>query len=170
MYPVLTGTRLRSSPAHRHSSSARFAGGLLFTDCGGGNDLAQTQSSGMIDLTGVTQSWEKNLPVEQRFVVLVVFNHDAVLDKTTGWVWEKSPATPTATSYRTYTCINKNVGGQMGWQLPAISDLTSLIDPSGPVHGPFLQRLLTGTMTGSGKALLGWQGAWSSHAHSMRLF
>ena len=35
-------------------------------------------------------------------------------------------------------CINKNVGGQKGWRLPAIAELASLIDPSVPSPGPTL--------------------------------
>lgn len=67
----------------------------------------------------------------QRFVILAAFNNDAVLDKNTGLVWEKSPDTAiTSWVGARRSCINKNVGGQQGWRLPAIAELASLTDPS----------------------------------------
>ena len=86
-----------------------------------------------------TLRWDQALPGAQRFAILAAFNNDAVLDKNTGLVWEKSPATTTATwGGAAFACINKNVGGQKGWRLPAIAELTSLIDPSVPSPGPTL--------------------------------
>jgi hypothetical protein len=98
----------------------------------------------MTAINGMQQSnstlrWDQNLPAAQRFVILAAFNNDAVLDKNTGLVWEKSPAT-TANPWglARSTCLNKNVGGQKGWRLPAIAELTSLINPSVPSSGPAL--------------------------------
>src|SRR5258706_16328966 len=42
-----------------------------------------------------TPSWDQTLPASTRFVVLSNFNSEAVLDRETGLVWEKSPATLT---------------------------------------------------------------------------
>lgn len=83
--------------------------------------------------------WDQALPAATRFVILTAFNSDAVLDKNTGLVWENSPQTEgllwgSALS----TCLNKNVGGQIGWRLPSIPELASLIDRSVADPGPTL--------------------------------
>jgi hypothetical protein len=85
-----------------------------------------------------TLRWDQALPAAQRFVILTAFNSEAVLDKNTGLVWEKSPQTTGVLwTEALNSCINKAVGGQKGWRLPSISELASLIDPSLPI-GPTL--------------------------------
>lgn len=84
-------------------------------------------------------SWSQKLPAATRFVVLTDWNSEAVLDRHTGLVWEKSPDTTTQTWFNArFVCINKNVGGQKGWRLPAIAELASLIDPAVAFPGPTL--------------------------------
>ena len=79
------------------------------------------------------------MPADQRFVVLPAFNNEAVLDKETGLVWERSPHTTSARWIAARrTCIEKNVGGQKGWRLPSLKELTSLVDPSVAPPGPTL--------------------------------
>ncbi len=86
-----------------------------------------------------TLRWDQALPAAQRFVILAAFNSDAVLDKNTGLVWEKSPATTTHTwSDARSQCANKNVGGQKGWRLSSFAELSSLVDPSVAAPGPTL--------------------------------
>ena len=120
---------------------AIVVGGLLLTGCGGsGSDPAvQAQSSGVIDLSGVTPNWDKALPAASRFVVLAAFANAAVRDNETGLVWEQSPQTTTDTwGGARGTCINKNVGGRKGWRLQSIPELASLMDPSVAFPGPTL--------------------------------
>lgn len=63
----------------------------------------------------------------------------AVMDRETGLVWEQSPNMDThdwfgALSY----CNNLTVGNRMGWRLPTLQELASLLDPSVPIPGPAL--------------------------------
>ena len=91
------------------------------------------------DLPGVIQNRDKALPAAQRFVILPAFNSDAVLDKETGLVWEKSPQAATARwSTARRTCTEKSVGGQKGWRLPSLPELRSLVDDSVTPPGPTL--------------------------------
>jgi hypothetical protein len=113
-------------------------GGLFLAVCGGGEAQAGAQGA-PADLPGVTQSQGKPLPAAQRFVILPAFNNEAVLDKETGLVWERSPQ-PTSARWiaARRICMEKNVGGQKGWRLPSLQELTSLVDPSIAPPGPTL--------------------------------
>jgi|KBSMisStandDraft_5_1062788.scaffolds.fasta_scaffold01631_10 hypothetical protein len=64
-----------------------------------------------------------------RFIVLTNFNSEAVLDRETGLVWERSPSeiNERADFNR---CGDKVIGGREGWRLPNLQELRSLIDPS----------------------------------------
>ena len=90
-----------------------------------------------------TPSWDQSLPAATRFIVLTNMNNEAVLDRETGLVWEQSPASDfvswTSTSYR---CVALRKGGRMGWRLPTIQELASVVDysqlgPSLPPGHPF---------------------------------
>lgn len=64
---------------------------------------------------------------------------EGVLDKNTGLTWEQSPLTTTETwSSARVQCIQRGTGGQMGWRLPSIHELTSLVVPGNPAGGPDL--------------------------------
>lgn len=61
----------------------------------------------------------------------------AVLDRRTGLVWEESPdAIPRTWTDATRYCVDKTVGGTIGWRLPSREELKSLQDPS--MAPPFL--------------------------------
>lgn len=62
----------------------------------------------------------------------------AVLDKQTGLVWEEMPdATPRTWTDATRYCLDKTVGGTIGWRLPSMAELKSLQDLSmGPPFVP----------------------------------
>ena len=84
-------------------------------------------------------SWSQKLPAATRFVVLTDWNNEAVLDRNTGLVWERSPETAIwAFENARRVCLNRAVGGQMGWRLPSIPELMSLVDPSVASPGPTL--------------------------------
>ena len=86
-----------------------------------------------------TLRWDQVLPAAQRFVVLAAFNNEAVLDKETGLVWEKTVQTGVDTWQNArHTCADKQVGGRKGWRLPSVAELASLVDPSVPHDRPSL--------------------------------
>ena len=92
-------------------------------------------------LSGVTQNWDKNLSSGSRFVLLTAFNNEAVRDNETGLVWEKTlrltPNFPTVWDSATFGCAEHRTGGRMGWRLPSLAELGSLVDPTA-VTGPTL--------------------------------
>lgn len=120
-------------------------------------EAESAKSAGNEDIQ--TMQWDKAMPASQRFVVLAAFNHDAVLDKETGLVWEKSPQSAAVSLPNArLACANKAVGGRKGWRLPALPELASLVDPSVASPGPALP---------SGHPFVGVQSAnyWSASAH-----
>ena len=78
------------------------------------------------------ESWDNKIQnANARFKVLPDFASEAVLDRETGLVWERSPdaATPTWNAAR-YDCTFKTTGNRKGWRLPSMPELASLVDPS----------------------------------------
>ena len=98
---------------------------------------AVDESGNPVPTTQTQPSWDQTLPAAERFVL--VMGGAAVLDKNTGLVWEQSPLTTTHTwSTARFQCIRREVGGQMGWRLPSIPELASLVVPGNPAGGPDL--------------------------------
>ena len=82
-------------------------------------------------IAAVIKNWQQAHPATQRFVILLDFNNDAVLDKDTNLIWELSP-TPTSVTWneaRT-TCTTRATGGKKGWRLPAPAEMRSLVGPA----------------------------------------
>jgi len=87
-------------------------------------------------------SWDQKLDCTAtancpRFIVLSNWASAAVLDRETGLVWEKSPsATRETWLIAQRECNQKAVGNRLGWRLPTVQELASLIDPSLAVFPP----------------------------------
>ena len=79
-----------------------------------------------------TPSWDQTLPPSTRFIVLSNFNNEAVLDRETGLVWERSPVSVLGTDWFTAVsaCERLIVANRLGWRLPSVQELTSLVDPT----------------------------------------
>jgi hypothetical protein len=86
-----------------------------------------------------TPSWDQTLPSSTRFIVLSNMGSNAVLDRETGLVWEKSPNIIPKTWLEAQNhCNTLSLGNRKGWRLPTLQELASLIDPSVPSPGPTL--------------------------------
>lgn len=92
-----------------------------------------------------SQSWFKQIKSgKARFKPLPAFNKEAVVDKETGLVWELEPSGGAATWHNAaYFCRAKKKGNRMGWRLPTIEELASLVDfsqadPALPNKHPFV--------------------------------
>lgn len=98
----------------------------------------------MRTLEEITPTWSKKLTCDvgncPRFQVLADFNNEAVLDKETGLVWEKSPSTQTYDWYHAIqnNCNDKVVNNRRGWRLPTREELQSLVvyDPLSTIQLP----------------------------------
>jgi hypothetical protein len=93
-------------------------------------------------LDKVKPTWSQKLPAKKRFVL--VLDGEAVLDRETGLVWERSPNTTTSNLFAAVElCYRKEVGGRKGWRIPTIDELSSLVEttqsnPALPSGHPFL--------------------------------
>lgn len=108
------------------------------------------------------RSWDQKInDASKRFVVLAAFNDEAVLDKETQLVWQRRVSNADTFHWNAWlTCSTAATGGRMGWRLPTVAELTSLIDPS-VTSGP---KLPAGNpfQTLSGTPLFGWMWFWTS--------
>jgi hypothetical protein len=96
-------------------------------------------------------SWVDHAP-NKRFAIWRAgspqLSDDAVLDKETGLVWERSPATDKKTFEGAIVYSTTRVVAQRkGWRLPALEELLSLVDPAAanptlPVGHPFVNMQL----------------------------
>ena len=99
-----------------------------------GSVQAQTTSNGPYY---ATPAWDQKLDCTSlatcpRFIVLSNWNSEAVLDRETGLVWQKSPPATTGEQWilAHQDCRESSVGNRRGWRLPTIEELSSLFDPS----------------------------------------
>jgi hypothetical protein len=74
-------------------------------------------------------SWDQTLPAAQRFIVLANMNQEAVLDRETGLVWQRTPiANMNSRGQAVTACQQVKVGGRQGWRLPRVDELMTLAD------------------------------------------
>jgi hypothetical protein len=98
--------------------------------------------STMKTLDEIPPTWSQKLPAAERFVL--VLDGEAVLDKETGLVWEKSPDTTRRNWFEALVyCYMREVANRKGWRLPAVEELASLVDndfynPALPPGHPFI--------------------------------
>jgi hypothetical protein len=95
-------------------------------------------------------AWDRKMAPADRFLILTNWNKEAVLDKETGLVWERSPVQTGSWSAARNLCAALTTGGRRGWRLPSFHELQSLIqpnvvppEPSLPVGHPFINILPT---------------------------
>lgn len=88
-----------------------------------------------------TPAWDQKIKCDtlatcQRFVVLSNWNNEAVLDRETGLVWERSPNRPPSQSWSLALekCVFQSIGGRFGWRMPTIQELLSLAEPDASGH------------------------------------
>jgi|SRR5688572_10764866 hypothetical protein len=94
-------------------------------------------------------SWDQQLPASTRFIVLSNWKDAdfpsggaAVLDRETGLVWQRSSTLHSNWSDAQSNCNGNKTGGRMGWRLPTLQELASLVDraqsnPTLPSGHPF---------------------------------
>lgn len=88
-----------------------------------------------VQMTAANPPWSQILPSIERFVI--VMGSEAVLDKETGLVWERSTDSfPRIWIAALGYCYNLERGGRKGWRLPSVDELSSLVDRS--QYGPAL--------------------------------
>ena len=84
---------------------------------------------GTVQTTAAAPTWHQILPAAQRFQL--VMNDEAVLDRETGLVWQRSTDTTKFNWNAVHTACYASVnGGRLGWKLPTIEELETLIDPT----------------------------------------
>jgi len=93
------------------------------------NRVIAEDSFFVVPVKGQFTNWDKKIPDASRFKL--VLDGEAVLDRETGLVWERSPGTEVMSWYTaSYLCYQKRLGQRMGWRLPTVEELTSLLDLS----------------------------------------
>ncbi len=96
----------------------------------------------MKTLDQIPPTWDQTLQCDTtacpRFVL--VMGGAGVLDKNTGLVWQQSPNSTDTDDWigAQNRCNRAKTGGLLGWRLPTIQELASLIDPTVIAPGPKL--------------------------------
>lgn len=114
--------------------------------------LAAVLTAAAVSHAGGPPSWSKKIDGAGRFKILKGFDDLAVLDKETGLVWEKIATTAGTWRSALRLCALRNTGGRMGWRVPALEELLTLVDPNEttpalPDGAPFENVLTTSFWT-----------------------
>jgi len=77
-------------------------------------------------------SWDQTLTANVRYVVLTNFDSNAVLDRETGLVWQRTPSGAEDMTWASASalCLGIQTGNRGGWRLPTVNELSSLLDTS----------------------------------------
>lgn len=134
------------SSRHQHMLRTSFVAIMLLTILGGTAPPALRSDEGPV----------------HRFVVLGEFQGEAVLDRETQLIWERTPS-PTETRWgnAALLCAMRSAGGQRGWRLPTFFELMTLVDPAG--YGAANRPLLP---VGNPFTGIGGQAYWSSNTQT----
>ena len=108
------------------------------------------------------QSWDKVISSgPARFRILAAFDGEAVLDKETGLVWQRSLSEGSLFEWDDSfaLCIGAVIGGRRGWRLPSAWELMTLKDPAQsdpalPLGHPF-ENVVTGVIYWTATAAAG---------------
>jgi len=78
-----------------------------------------------------TPSWDQTLPSSTRFIVLTNMNSEAVLDRETGLVWQRTPNQTSGSilGFAQTNCFKFTPGGRAGWRVPTMPELLSIFVP-----------------------------------------
>ena len=96
----------------------------------------------MNTLDRVSTTWSKRFPATERFEVIGALlptgAPEVILDKETGLTWEASDRGTLEFSFGQRACLGSTAGGRMGWRLPTLPELFSLLEgASVPASAPF---------------------------------
>lgn len=84
----------------------------------------------LLGTADATEGPAVHTPSPERFTALATFHGEAILDRTTQLIWERTPhATQVTWTTATTRCALKNVGGRTGWRLPSFLELMTLVEP-----------------------------------------
>ncbi|HSB68325.1 MAG TPA: DUF1566 domain-containing protein [Candidatus Methylomirabilis sp.] len=116
--------------------------GFSVTVLAGNLDPPGAPAPTMKTLDQIPPTWSIKLQCDTsqncpRFVVLADFANEAVLDKETGLVWQRSLDTTTYNwqGAQIY-CFGRSDGQRFGWRVPAMEELSSIL-PFLPAGHPF---------------------------------
>ena len=85
----------------------------------------------------VLSTWDTIIAGAPRFRLLPGFANMAAVDRETGLVWDRSPDSTPRTWLGAHRHCNDRavgVGNRLGWRVPTVQELASLVDPTSPAR------------------------------------